>query len=58
MFGPSPAPQAHVPHRVHRLLTPPGRLTAARRLRLTAAASLVPAIPVLVTLVPALRALG
>ncbi|MFJ4622129.1 M56 family metallopeptidase [Streptomyces sp. NPDC088812] len=58
VFGPSPAPRAHVPQRVHRLLTPPDRLTAARRLRLTAAASLVPVIPVLVTLVPALRALG
>ncbi|WP_133912997.1 M56 family metallopeptidase [Streptomyces sp. NBC_00582] len=58
VFGPSPTPQAHVPQRVHRLLTPPDRLTAARRLRLTAAASLVPVIPVLVTLVPGLRALG
>ncbi|USQ86743.1 M56 family metallopeptidase [Streptomyces phaeoluteigriseus] len=58
VFGPSPAPQAHVPQRVHRLLTPADRLTAARRLRLTAAASLVPVVPVLVTLVPALRALG
>ncbi|MER5193859.1 M56 family metallopeptidase [Streptomyces sp. NPDC002755] len=58
VFGPSPAPQAHVPQRVHRLLTPPGRLTAARRLRLTAAASLVPVVPVLITLVPALRTLG
>ncbi|MFJ6725501.1 M56 family metallopeptidase [Streptomyces sp. NPDC091281] len=58
VFGPSPTPHAHVPQRVHRLLTPPDRLTAARRLRLTAAASLVPVIPVLVTLVPGLRALG
>ncbi|WP_406010468.1 M56 family metallopeptidase [Streptomyces sp. NBC_00637] len=58
VFGPSPAPQAHVPQRVHRLLTPPGRLTPARRLRLTVAASLVPVVPVLVTLVPALRTLG
>ncbi|MDX3248316.1 M56 family metallopeptidase [Streptomyces sp. ME18-1-4] len=58
VFGPSPTPQAHLPQRVHRLLTPPDRLTAARRLRLTAAASLVPVIPVLVTLVPGLRALG
>ena len=38
--------------------TPPDRLTAARRLRLTAAAALVPVIPVLVTFVPGLRALG
>ncbi|MEU1187476.1 M56 family metallopeptidase [Streptomyces sp. NPDC005859] len=58
VFGPSPAPQAQLPQRVHRLLTPADRLTAARRLRLTAAASLVPVIPILVTLVPALRALG
>ncbi|MDF3299348.1 M56 family metallopeptidase [Streptomyces tropicalis] len=57
-FGPSPTPQAHVPHRVDRLLAPPDRLTAARRLRLTAAASLVPVIPLLVAVVPALRALG
>ncbi|KUO07959.1 M56 family metallopeptidase [Streptomyces sp. DSM 15324] len=58
VFGPSPTPQAHVPQRVHRLLTPPDRLPPARRLRLTAAAALVPVIPVLVTLVPGLRALG
>ncbi|MFI1706547.1 M56 family metallopeptidase [Streptomyces griseoruber] len=58
VFGPSPTPQAHVPQRVHRLLTPPDRLPPARRLRLTAAASLVPVIPVLVALVPGLRALG
>ncbi|MGM9383686.1 M56 family metallopeptidase [Streptomyces antibioticus] len=58
VFGPAPTPQANVPQRVNRLLTPPDRLTAARRLRLTAAASLVPVIPVLVTLVPGLRALG
>ncbi|TLS47870.1 M56 family metallopeptidase [Streptomyces montanus] len=58
VFGPCPTPQAHVPQRVHRLLTPPDRLTAARRLRLTAAAALVPVIPVLVAFVPGLRALG
>ncbi|PKW06190.1 Peptidase family M48 [Streptomyces sp. 1222.5] len=58
VFGPSPAPQAHVPQRVHRLLTPPDRLPVLRRLRLTAAAALVPVIPVLVALVPGLRALG
>ncbi|MCQ9178796.1 M56 family metallopeptidase [Streptomyces sp. IBSBF 2953] len=58
VFGPSPAPRAHLPQRVHRLLTAPDRLTAGRRLRLTAAASLVPVIPVLVALVPGLRALG
>jgi Zn-dependent protease with chaperone function len=58
VFGPCPTPQAHVPHRVHRLLTPPDRLPATRRLQLTAAASLVPVIPILVAFVPGLRALG
>ena len=58
MFCPSPTPQAHVPQRVHRLLTAPDRLPALHRLRLTALAALVPVIPVLVTLVPGLRALG
>ncbi|WAU81365.1 M56 family metallopeptidase [Streptomyces sp. Qhu-G9] len=58
VFGPCPTPQAHVPLRVHRLLTPPDRLPAVRRLRLTAAAALVPVVPVLVTFVPGLRALG
>ncbi|MGI5516740.1 M56 family metallopeptidase [Streptomyces sp. CA-106131] len=58
VFGPCPTPQAHVPHRVHRLLTPPDRLPAAQRLRLTATAALVLVIPVLVAFVPGLRALG
>lgn len=58
VFGPGPAPAAGLPQRVDRLLTATPRLTAARRLRLTAAASLVPVIPVLVAFVPALRALG
>ncbi|WP_367324992.1 M56 family metallopeptidase [Streptomyces sp. HUAS ZL42] len=58
VFGPGSTPHGHVPQRVHRLLTPPDRLTAARRLRLTAAAALVPVIPVLVAFVPGLRALG
>ncbi|MFC3571897.1 M56 family metallopeptidase [Streptomyces yaanensis] len=58
VFGPCPTPQAHVPQRVHRLLTPPDRLPAAHRLRLTATAALVPVIPVLVAFVPGLRALG
>ncbi|MEU6254584.1 M56 family metallopeptidase [Streptomyces sp. NPDC047043] len=58
VFGPSPTPQAHVPQRVHRLLTPPNRLTAARRLGLTATATLVPVVPLLVAFVPGLRALG
>ncbi|WP_155059193.1 M56 family metallopeptidase [Streptomyces blattellae] len=58
VFGHGPAPHAHVPQRVNRLLAPPDRLSAARRLRLTAAASLVPVVPVLVAFVPALRTLG
>jgi Zn-dependent protease with chaperone function len=58
VFGPCPTPQAHVPQRVHRLLTSPDRLPAAHRLRLTAIAALVPVIPVLVAFVPVLRALG
>jgi Zn-dependent protease with chaperone function len=58
VFGPCPAAQAHVPRRVHRLLTPADRLPAARRLRLTATAALVPVVPVLVAFVPGLRALG
>ncbi|MCX5337444.1 M56 family metallopeptidase [Streptomyces sp. NBC_00140] len=58
VFGPCPTRQAQVPQRVNRLLTPPDRLTAARRLRLTATAALVPVVPVLVAFVPGLRALG
>ncbi|WP_306334562.1 M56 family metallopeptidase [Streptomyces sp. KL118A] len=58
VFGPCPAHQAHVPQRVHRLLAARPRLTTGRRLRLTATAALVPVIPVLVTFVPGLRALG
>ncbi|MFJ8938969.1 M56 family metallopeptidase [Streptomyces sp. NPDC102365] len=58
VFGPCPTPQAHVPQRVHRLLTPPDRLPPTRRLRLTAAAALVPVIPLLVAFGPGLRALA
>jgi Zn-dependent protease with chaperone function len=58
VFGPCPTPDAQLPQRVNRLLTPLPRLTAGRRLRLTAAAALVPVIPLLVAFVPALRALG
>ena len=58
VFGPCPTPQAHVPQRVHRLLTPPDRLPPTRRLKLTAAAALVPVIPLLVAFGPGLRALG
>lgn len=58
VFGPGQAPGTHVPQRVDRLLTPRDRLTTARRLQLTAAAALVPVVPVLVAFVPGLRALG
>jgi Zn-dependent protease with chaperone function len=58
VFGPCPTAEAQLPHRVHRLLTPPDRLTAIRRLQLTATAALVPVVPLLVTFVPGLRALG
>lgn len=58
VFGPCPSAEAQVPQRVHRLLAPLPRLTAGRRLRLTATAALVPAIPVLVAFVPGLSALG
>ncbi|MFM9371023.1 M56 family metallopeptidase [Streptomyces sp. Da 82-17] len=57
VFGPCPATTAEVPQRVHRLLAPLPRLTAGRRLSLTATAALVPVIPVLVTFVPGLSAL-
>ncbi len=58
VFGPCPTPDAELPQRVNRLLTPEPRLTAGRRLRLTAAAAMVPVVPLLVAFVPALRALG
>ncbi|GHF69965.1 membrane protein [Streptomyces mashuensis] len=58
VFGPCPAQLSQVADRVHRLLAPAPRLTAARRLRLTAVAALVPVVPLLVTFVPGLSALG
>jgi hypothetical protein len=58
VFGPCPTPDAQLPLRVNRLLSPVERLTAGRRLRLTAAAALVPVIPLLVAFVPGLSALG
>ncbi|MEQ8147836.1 M56 family metallopeptidase [Streptomyces sp. OP7] len=58
VFGPGPASRADVPARVHRLLAPRERLTAGRRLRLTAVAALVPVVPLLVAFLPGLRALG
>ncbi|MEU4213200.1 M56 family metallopeptidase [Streptomyces sp. NPDC026206] len=58
VFGPCPAPFSQVPDRVERLLAATPRLTTGRRLRLTAVAALVPAVPLLVTFVPGLSALG
>ncbi|MFJ3903100.1 M56 family metallopeptidase [Streptomyces sp. NPDC090025] len=58
VFGPGQAPDAHLPRRVDRLLAATPRLAPLRRLRLTAAAALIPAVPVLVAFVPALTALG
>ncbi|MCF3963578.1 M56 family metallopeptidase [Streptomyces fuscigenes] len=58
VFGPAPTPDAELPQRVNRLLSPVPRLAPAHRLRLTAAAALVPAVPLIVALVPGLRALG
>ncbi|MCX4825067.1 M56 family metallopeptidase [Streptomyces sp. NBC_01142] len=58
VFGPCPTPHAQLPQRVNRLLTPAPRLTAGHRLRLTAAAALVPVVPLVVAFVPGLRALG
>ncbi|MEV6166452.1 M56 family metallopeptidase [Streptomyces sp. NPDC052052] len=57
VFGPGPAPDAQLPLRVNRLLAPVERLTTGRRLRLTAAATLVPVVPVLVAFLPGLSAL-
>ncbi|MFF4007729.1 M56 family metallopeptidase [Streptomyces sp. NPDC001717] len=57
-FGPGATPDAHVPQRVRRLLTAEPRLPASRRLRLTALATLLPAVPLLVAFVPGLSALA
>ncbi|MGK5641474.1 M56 family metallopeptidase [Streptomyces sp. URMC 126] len=58
VFDPCSAHTAQVPRRVDRLLAPGPRLSTAHRLRLSAAAAFVPFVPVLVTFVPGLRALG
>ncbi|MFG2723504.1 M56 family metallopeptidase [Streptomyces sp. NPDC048416] len=58
VFGPCPAPDGELPQRVHRLLSAAPRLSATHRLRLTAYAALVPAVPLIVALVPGLHALG
>ncbi|UQA96674.1 M56 family metallopeptidase [Streptomyces halobius] len=58
VFGPCPTQLAEVPRRVNRLLAPAPRFTPARRLRMTAYAALLPAVPLLVTFVPGLSALA
>ncbi|MGP4111818.1 M56 family metallopeptidase [Streptomyces sp. 4N509B] len=56
---PAAAPHgAEVPQRVSRLLTPAARLAPARRLRWTAAAAVLPVVPLLVAFAPGLSALG
>ncbi|MGW1469355.1 M56 family metallopeptidase [Streptomyces sp. NPDC002308] len=57
VFDPCRAHDGQVPRRVNRLLEPGERLTAGHRLRLTAAASLVPVVPLLVAFVPAIGTL-
>ncbi|NGO73888.1 M56 family metallopeptidase [Streptomyces boncukensis] len=57
VFGPCPTPLAQVPQRVHRLLSPPSRWTVGRRLRVTAVASLVPLVPLMVAFGPGISAL-
>lgn len=56
VFGPGNTPDAQLPRRVDRLLSPGPRLSAARRLRLTAAAAFVPVVPLLVAFGPGLHA--
>ncbi|MGZ9929320.1 M56 family metallopeptidase [Streptomyces sp. NC-S4] len=58
VFAASSPEHAHVPQRVRRLLSAAPRLSPGRRLRLTALATLVPAIPLLVAFVPGLSALA
>ncbi|MCX5379838.1 M56 family metallopeptidase [Streptomyces sp. NBC_00091] len=58
VFGPCGTAEAHVPQRVRRLLSPTPRLSAARRLQLTALAALVPTLPLAVAFVPGLSALA
>jgi bla regulator protein blaR1 len=57
VFGPAPTPLAQIPHRVQRLLAAAPRLPVSRRLRMTAAAVLVPAVPLVVAFMPGLSAL-
>lgn len=58
VFGPCASHRTLLPQRVDRLLSPADRLPVGSRLRMTALASLVPVIPLLVAFVPGLSALG
>ncbi|MEU7551887.1 M48 family metalloprotease [Streptomyces sp. NPDC044571] len=58
VFAATTNPQPHVSERVRRLLSAAPRLSAGRRLRLAALATLVPAVPLLVAVVPGLSALA
>ena len=57
-FGPAPAPLGAVESRVHRLLDAAPRLPLSRRLRVSACALLVPAVPLIVAFGPGLHALA
>lgn len=57
VFGPCPTPLAALPGRVHRLLDPAPRLPLGRRVRMSAFALLVPAVPLLIAFGPGLGAL-
>ena len=58
VFGPCPTPARARPAAGAPAAVPGDRLSAGRRLRLTAAAALVPVVPLLVAFVPGLSALG
>ncbi|MEO3756127.1 M56 family metallopeptidase [Streptomyces sp. B6B3] len=58
VFGDPAGTRALVPQRVSRLLAPGRRLPTARRVRMTAAAAAIPAVPLLVAFAPGLSALG
>ncbi|MBL1068109.1 M56 family metallopeptidase [Streptomyces sp. 7-21] len=57
VFGCHARREGQLPQRVDRLLSPARRWTAGRRLRMTAAAAVVPVVPLLVAFAPGLSAL-
>ncbi|MBB1253665.1 M56 family metallopeptidase [Streptomyces sp. OF3] len=58
VFGPCGPHVAQLPQRVDRLLGPADRLPLGHRVRMTALASLVPVVPLVVAFVPGLNALA